>query len=189
MSSLEEFRSEPDSFRDRTSRVFYQADTVLRALTAPALADWHQLTATTFFHRLHKAGKIVQTEQVETLCFCDNPPEFAASAHSSPTDPSPWVATLKHQKIPFISYPYEWSFGMLKDAALLQLELLQAALVLEFITREDPMVQTLLRHKDDHYADYDLAYFEQCVAAAFDIQERQPLTSGTRILYYGQPKI
>ena len=371
MSSLAEFRSEPGSFRDRTSRVFYQADTVLRALTAPALADWHRLTATTFFERLHKAGKIVQTEQVETLCFCDNPPEFAASAHSSPTDPSPWIATLKHQKIPFISYPYEWSFGMLKDAALLQLELLQAALAEGMILKDassfnvqwigsrpvfidipsfthltpgDPwvgyrqfcqlflfplllqaykdlpfqpwlrgsldgisvqdcrqlmsardllrpgvfshvylqakaqaryaeagqqppqdkpnrphnlrrdlrtagfhpaliqanvsrlrkliqrlswrrsrstwaeythhlpyteseqaqkadfvrrvthlrpwsMVQTLLRHKDDHYADYDLAYFEQCVAAAFDIQERQPLTSGTRILYYGQPKI
>jgi hypothetical protein len=35
---------------------------------------------------------------------------------------------LKHQPIPFISYPYEWSFGMLQDAALLQLQLLLAAL-------------------------------------------------------------
>ena len=31
-------------------------------------------------------------------------------------------------KIPFISYPYEWSFQMLRDAALLQLKLLEAAL-------------------------------------------------------------
>ena len=134
MSSLDEFRSEPGSFRDRTSRVFYQADTVFRALTAPALADWQQLTATSFFQRLHKAGKIVQTEQVDTLCLRDNAPEFAASEHLSST--SPWVATLRHQKIPFISYPYEWSFGMLKDAALLQLELLQDALAEGMILKD-----------------------------------------------------
>ena len=66
---------------------------------------------------------------------------------------------------------------------------LRAAVVLEFITRDDPMVQTLLRHTDDHYADYELGYFERCVAAAFAIRERQPLACGTRILYYGQPKI
>ena len=29
---------------------------------------------------------------------------------------------------------------------------LGTALVIEFVTREDPMVQTLLRHKADHYA-------------------------------------
>ena len=128
MSSLEEFNSEPGSFRDRTSRVFYQHDAVFRVLTDPASADWQQLTAASFFHRLHKAGKIVQTEQVETCVFQDTAPALAAAALPSPTDASPWVATLKHQKIPFISYPYEWSFGMLKDAALLQLELLQEAL-------------------------------------------------------------
>lgn len=48
-------------------------------------------------------------------------------------DPAPapaggWAAVLEHPAIPFISYPYEWTFGMLKDAALLQLSLLEAAL-------------------------------------------------------------
>jgi hypothetical protein len=31
---------------------------------------------------------------------------------------------LEHVRIPFISYPYEWSFAMLRDAALLHLQLL-----------------------------------------------------------------
>lgn len=35
---------------------------------------------------------------------------------------------LKPEQIPFISYPYEWSFGALKDAALLTLEIQQLAL-------------------------------------------------------------
>ncbi len=33
----------------------------------------------------------------------------------------------KHQAIPFISYPYEWSFSMLKDATLLPPDLVQTA--------------------------------------------------------------
>ena len=35
---------------------------------------------------------------------------------------------LEHEKLPFVSYPYEWSFEMLRDAALLQLDLVIAAL-------------------------------------------------------------
>ena len=31
---------------------------------------------------------------------------------------------LRHERLPFISYPYEWTFGMLRDAALLHLDLL-----------------------------------------------------------------
>ena len=37
------------------------------------------------------------------------------------------AAVLRHERIPFVSYPYEWTFSMLKDAALLQLDLLLAA--------------------------------------------------------------
>jgi hypothetical protein len=35
---------------------------------------------------------------------------------------------LKPEVIPFISYPYEWSFGMLKDAGLMQLRIQRCAL-------------------------------------------------------------
>ncbi|HXV58466.1 MAG TPA: hypothetical protein VD704_11405 [Gaiellaceae bacterium] len=35
---------------------------------------------------------------------------------------------LRHERLPVVSYPYEWPFGMLQDAALLQLDLLLGAL-------------------------------------------------------------
>ena len=68
----------------------------------------------------------------------DHPP---AGPQDRPT-PSPGAATsrvddasiagaaavLEHERIPFVSYPYEWTFSMLRDAALLQLELLRRAL-------------------------------------------------------------
>jgi hypothetical protein len=48
------------------------------------------------------------------------------------------------------------------------------------------MVRTLLRNKDDQYTDYDQALFEQALAARFRIARRQPLGSGTRILYHAE---
>lgn len=38
------------------------------------------------------------------------------------------AAVLRHERIPVVSYPYEWPFGMLQDAAGLELDLLIAAL-------------------------------------------------------------
>jgi hypothetical protein len=47
-----------------------------------------------------------------------------------------YSAVLRHERLPFVSYPYEWSFSMLRDAALLQLDLLLAALA-EDLTLKD----------------------------------------------------
>ena len=38
------------------------------------------------------------------------------------------AAVLEHELVPFVSYPYEWTFGMLRDAALLQLELVRRSI-------------------------------------------------------------
>jgi hypothetical protein len=38
------------------------------------------------------------------------------------------AGALRHERVPFVSYPYEWPFAMLKRAALLQLELNRRAL-------------------------------------------------------------
>src|ERR687895_559153 len=45
-------------------------------------------------------------------------------------------AVLRHERIPFVSYPYEWPFAMLRDAALLQLELLEACLTEDMILKD-----------------------------------------------------
>lgn len=37
-----------------------------------------------------------------------------------------WGAVVEHDPVPFLTWPYEWPFSMLKDAALLQLRLLAA---------------------------------------------------------------
>ena len=43
---------------------------------------------------------------------------------------------VEHARVPFVSYPYEWTFGMLKDAALLHLELMRDALAADMILKD-----------------------------------------------------
>jgi hypothetical protein len=107
---------EPGSFRDRTARVFYQHGDVFRALTERALEEWQALSATKFYRHFSASGAIISTERVGRL------PDSASGCADG------WAAVVRHEPVPFISYPYEWSFSMLQDAALLQLDLLLAAL-------------------------------------------------------------
>ena len=43
---------------------------------------------------------------------------------------------LRHERVPFVSYPYEWPFEMLRDAALLQLGLIDEALAEGFVLKD-----------------------------------------------------
>lgn len=109
---------EPGSFRDRSGRVFYDRGAVYRGLNAEALANWRLLNATHFFARAVADGSLVKTEEIDADALC----------RDGSADKSRWAAVLRHELIPFVSYSYEWTFGMLRDAALLQLDLLDAAL-------------------------------------------------------------
>ena len=107
---------EPGSFRDRHGTVFYGPGKVFRGISAEALKQWEAVSATGFFRRFMRDGRIVTTRRVD------------AGEYPDLYGLEDWAAFLEHALIPFVSYPYEWSFSMLKDAALLQLELLAAAL-------------------------------------------------------------
>src|SRR5262245_57199195 len=112
-----ELKFEAGSYRDRDGRVFYgEAGEVYRALSPRALAEWSAVSARRFFQQAMTDGRIVRSEQVGRLPGSAEPPQ------------GEWAGILRHETIPFISFPYEWTFGMLRDAALLHLELLQAAL-------------------------------------------------------------
>jgi SAM-dependent methyltransferase len=66
---------------------------------------------------------------------------------------------------------------------------LGGALVIEFPTREDPMVRRLLAGKRPHaHPDYELGHFEACLERAFRVERRECLESGTRVLYLARPR-
>ena len=104
------------SFRDRSSRVFLSGDQVYRALNTEALSIWRRVSNEPFFRNMAATGEIVETvelprEQTSQFCLSEDV-----------------AGVLKHARIPFISYPYEWSFEMLRQAALLHLRILTNSL-------------------------------------------------------------
>lgn len=115
---------EPGSFRDRKARIFYRDDAVYRVLNTEALKDWEALSSTSFFAERQARGQIVGTVQVE------------GDATLTVVNHESWAGVLRHDKVPFVSYPYEWPFGMLRDAALLHLDLLLAALQEDLILKD-----------------------------------------------------
>lgn len=115
---------EQGSFRDRSGRILYSSDSVLRTLSAEALSIWESLSKTKFFQEQSKNGSIVHTERL------------VDGSHQKLTGQDEWSGVLKHERIPFISYPYEWPFSMLKDAALLQLNLLLFSLKERFTLKD-----------------------------------------------------
>lgn len=99
---------DPGSFRDPASRVVLDGEKVLRLLDARGLQGWRALAGTDFFASSVSEGRLIAAFEID-------PPPGSAGA-------------LEHPRLPLISYPYEWTFSMLKDAALLQLDLLEGAL-------------------------------------------------------------
>jgi hypothetical protein len=61
-------------------------------------------------------------------------------------------------------------------------------IVIEFMTREDPMVKRLLAAKRVDHEDYDRGFFEQAVNEHFEIDRTEELPGGTRILYSLRPR-
>lgn len=100
----------PASFRDPAGVVFRRDGVLYRQVNAVHREDWERFTGG-LYQRLVDRGLLVAHEEVDV----------------EPIGPGA-IAILRPEPIPFVSYPYEWSFGQLKDAALLTLDLQLAAL-------------------------------------------------------------
>lgn len=105
---------DPGSFRDRSNRVYDNGERIVRGVDEQALSNWRAVRQAPFYNELLTEKKVVATDEWQTG---GQAPEAGS-----------WAGHLVHERIPFVSYPYEWSFGMLKDAALLHLDILERAI-------------------------------------------------------------
>ena len=88
----------------------------MRGLSATAAETTERLLSEPFIQRLIAEGDVVET----SLLPHDDP------AVSQMVEMG-WAAAVEHEPLEFITWPYEWPFSMLKDAALLQLRILDTA--------------------------------------------------------------
>ena len=104
---------DPGSYRDPRGQVYLQDGKIFRTITQKGIED---------FEKVRDSGLLDALVKKEWLV------DYQPSDQPALTrDPSVKLV-LEHAPIPFISYPYEWSFELLKSAALLQLDIYLEAL-------------------------------------------------------------
>jgi hypothetical protein len=104
------------------------------------LATWRQIGAAPFALRAIAAGHLVATRELSS-----SEAEQAGLAGQVTSGGLPWAGFLQHERIPFVSYPYEWTWGMLRDAALSQLDLLREAFAEGFTLKDGTLYNTQWR--------------------------------------------
>lgn len=103
---------DPASFRDPSGFVFRRDGILYRQIQPPAAADWEAFLSSGLHERLVADGLIIEHDEAAL--------ELAAMPDAA--------AVIRPRALDFISYPYEWCFSQLKDAALLTLELQSRAI-------------------------------------------------------------
>jgi len=102
----------PASFRDPSGFLFYQDGILYRQVNVVYKDSYDTLIHTGLYASLVNDGLLVSHEETDI----------------APPRPEIAYKVLKPQLMPFISYPYEWCFSQLKDAALTTLKIQRRAL-------------------------------------------------------------
>lgn len=101
------------SFRDPSGFTFVKGGSVFRQINKVGQSDYDFLLGSGLYDSLVDKGWLVPHKEVD-IGF----PEFQIA-----------YKVIKPEEIPFISYPYEWCFSQLMDAALLTLDIQKKAVM------------------------------------------------------------
>ena len=112
---------DPRSFRDPSGFVYRRDGVLYRQIQPSFAADWDDLDASGLLTALQAKGLLIRHEVVGL---------------ESAADPTTAHAVIRPEPVAFISYPYEWSFGQLKDAALCTLAAQEVAAAAGFTLRD-----------------------------------------------------
>ena len=97
------------SFRDPAGKIFYHNDKVYRLVTNTGLERIEFLKKNDLLEKCQKNEYLIQSRVLNN----DEVKNIGLSEKE---------IIIEHSKIPYISYPYEWSFSQLKTAALHHLD-------------------------------------------------------------------
>jgi ribosomal protein L11 methylase PrmA len=102
----------PASFRDPSGFLFSRGGILYRQVNRVYERDYTRLMESGLYERLVKGGFLIPHTEVD----------------QAPLESEVCFKIIQPERVPFISYPYEWSFGQLKSAALATLSIHKRAL-------------------------------------------------------------
>lgn len=108
------------SFRDPAGFVFCSNDTLYRQINLSHQTDYNYFITSGLCERLQKDKLLISHQETESIA-CVSPDGYKI---------------IQPQPVTFISYPYEWCFDQLKDAALLTLKIQKIALSYGLILKD-----------------------------------------------------
>lgn len=100
------------SFRDPSGFLFKREGVLYRQINDRYSAEYNHLLASGLYEKLSKTGFLIAHKEVDV----------------NPLDADNAFKVIQPEAVNFISYPYEWSFSQLKDAALATLTIQKRAL-------------------------------------------------------------
>jgi ribosomal protein L11 methylase PrmA len=108
------------SFRDPSGYLFFQERVLYRRISSSYKLHYDHLRSSGLYEKLVERHLLIRHEELDT---------WMSRATGAYLD-------IKPEKIPVISYPYEWSFSQLQDAALLTLEIMKESLSYRMILKD-----------------------------------------------------
>lgn len=112
MDTFESARPEPGSFRDPSGFIFWRAGQLYRQVNRSYRENYNRLMQSGLYEELTRKGWLIAHTELGI--------DQAASPEAH--------QVIRPERVPFVSYPYEWCFSQLKQAALLTLEIQSHAL-------------------------------------------------------------
>ncbi len=114
---------DPSSFRDPSGRLFRHGGVIYRTGSADALASYRDARGSGLLDRLEGEGLFAASQLVDARGEGLEPNEVGESL-------------IKQTELPLVTYSYEWSFSMLRDAAIATLRSLEICLDHGFILKD-----------------------------------------------------
>ncbi len=108
------------SFRDPSGFIFTKDSVIYRQVNSIYKEHYDHFISSGLYKSLVDSNRLISHEEVST--------DFALTSNA--------YKVLKPEIVPFISYPYEWCFSQLKDAALLTFSLQKIALEYDMILKD-----------------------------------------------------
>jgi len=110
----------PSSYRDPSGFIFEKNDVLYRQVNTTFKEHFDHFIQSGCYDQLVKKDLLIKHENIE----------------ENITGSAGYYKTIRPERIEFISYPYEWSFDMLKEAALLTLQLIKEGLQYGMILKD-----------------------------------------------------
>lgn len=110
----------PGSFRDPSGFLFYKNNIIYRQINKVYKENYDHLINSGLYETLTGRGLLIKHKEVDIR---------------SP-EPGKAYKIIKPEPIPFISYPYEWCFSQLKDAALTTFKIQKIAMDFGMILKD-----------------------------------------------------